>query len=226
MLPRNFGRGVGLFYIPRVGLRSRSEMLKSPLFGICVAAAALMSVGAQPAVARDGPGSDFSPITEWGNQISSDLEHNKRYLPGERTRGKIGTVRFELTMNRAGWVLPGTRIVTIDPELGRVALLLLQQSQPFPAPDNFNLRDATFRVVVPIRFNNVPSEGPTEVQGLDRRKLLECYQADREELDYQRRRAARLGLVPPNGVSRTPEGCSEARRVESERHRRAGATSD
>jgi hypothetical protein len=28
-------------------------------------------------------------------------------------------------------------------------------------------------VVVPIRFNNVPSEGPTEVQGLDRRKLLE-----------------------------------------------------
>jgi len=173
MLPRNFGRGVELFYIPRVGLRSRSEMLKSPLFGICVAAAALMSVGAQPAVARDGPGSDFSPITEWGNQISSDLEHNKRYLPGERTRGKIGTVRFELTMNRAGWVLPGTRIVTIDPELGRVALLLLQQSQPFPAPDNFNLRDATFRVVVPIRFNNVPSEGPTEVQGLDRRKLLE-----------------------------------------------------
>jgi len=52
-------------------------------------------------------------------------------------------------------------------------ILLLQQSQPFPAPDNFNLRDATFRVVVPIRFNNVPSEGPTEVQGLDRRKLLE-----------------------------------------------------
>jgi len=129
-------------------------------------------------------------------------------------------------MNRAGWVLPGTRIVTIDPELGRVALLLLQQSQPFPAPDNFNLRDATFRVVVPIRFNNVPSEGPTEVQGLDRRKLLECYQADREELDYQRRRAARLGLVPPTGISRTPEGCSEARRVESERQRRAGATAD
>ena len=184
-----------------------------------------MSIGAQPAVARDGPGSDFSPITEWGNQISSDLEHNKRYLPGERIRGRIGTVRFELTMNRAGWVLPGTRIVTVDP-LGRVALLLLQQSQPFPAPDNFNMRDATFRVVVPIRFNNVPSEGPTEVQGLDRRKLLECYQADREELDYQRRRAARLGLVPPTGVSRRLEGCSEARRVESERQRRAGATTD
>jgi hypothetical protein len=29
-LPWNFGRGVGLFYIPRVGLRSRSKMLKSP----------------------------------------------------------------------------------------------------------------------------------------------------------------------------------------------------
>jgi hypothetical protein len=55
---------------------------------------------------------------------------------------------------------------------------------------------------------------------------LECYQADREELDYQRRRAMRLGLVPPNGVSRTPEGCSEARRVESEQKRRAGATAD
>ena len=60
-------------------------------------------------------------------------------------------------------MLPGTRIITVDPELGRVALLLLQQSQPFPAPDNFNLRDATFRVVVPIRFNNVPPEGVSEV---------------------------------------------------------------
>jgi hypothetical protein len=170
-------------------------------------------------------GERFSPITEWKNQISSDLEHNKRYLPDNRTRGKIGVVRFELTMNRAGWVLPGTRIVTIDPELGRVALLLLQQSQPFPAPDNFNLRDATFRVVVPIRFNNVPPEGASEVQTLDRRKLLECYQADREELDYQRRRAARLGLVPPTGISRTPEGCSEARRQEMDQ-RRANATAD
>jgi hypothetical protein len=201
-------------------------MLKSPLLGICVAVAALMSTGAQTAVARDGPGSDFSPVVEWRNQISSDLEHNKRYLPDSRTRNRIGTVRFELTMNRAGWVLPGTRIITIDPELGRVALLLLQQSQPFPAPDNFNLRDATFRVVVPIRFNNVPSEGASEVTGLDHRKLVECYEADREELDYQRRRAARLGLAPPNGVSRTLEGCAEARRLEMERQRRAGATTD
>jgi hypothetical protein len=129
-------------------------------------------------------------------------------------------------MNRAGWVLPGTRIVTMDPELGRVGLLLLQQSQPFPAPDNFNLRDATFRVVVPLRFNNVPPEGPSEVVDLDRAKLLECYEADRQELDYQRRRAARFGLAPPNGISRTPEGCAEARRLEAERPRRAGATAD
>jgi hypothetical protein len=199
-------------------------MLKSPLLGICVAVAALLSTGAQPAAARDGPGSDFSPITEWRNQIGSDLEHNKRYLPDSRTRGKIGTVRFELTMNRAGWVLPGTRIITVDPELGRVALLLLQQSQPFPAPDNFNLRDATFRVVVPIRFYNIEPEGAPEVVSLDGRKLLDCYQADREELDYQRRRAARLGLPPPTGISRTPDGCAEARRLEMERQRRAGAT--
>jgi hypothetical protein len=197
-------------------------MLKSPLLGIVVAVAALLSTGAQPAAARDGPGSDFSPITEWRNQIGSDLEHNKRYLPDSRTRGKIGTVRFELTMNRGGWVLPGTRIITADPELGRVALLLLQQSQPFPAPDNFNLRDATFRVVVPIRFYNVAPEGEPEVVSLDGRKLLDCYQADREELDYQRRRAARLGLAPPTGISRTPDGCAEAR----ERQRRAGATND
>ena len=108
-----------------VVLSSRSKMLKSPLLGICVAVAALLSTGAQPAAARDGPGSDFSPITEWKNQIGSDLEHNKRHLPDSRTRGKIGTVRFELTMNRAGWVLPGTRIVTVDPGLGRVAPLLL-----------------------------------------------------------------------------------------------------
>jgi hypothetical protein len=201
-----------------------SKMPKSPLLGIAVAAAALLAAGAQSAVARDGPGSDFSPINEWRNQISSDLEHNKRYLPDVRTRGRIGTVRFELTMNRAGWVLPGTRIVTVDPELGRVALLLLQQSQPFPAPDNFGLRDATFHVVVPIRFNNVAAEGAPENVGFDRRKLLECYQADREELDYQRRRAARLGLAPPNGISRTPEDCADARRQELERQRRAGAT--
>jgi len=201
-------------------------MRKSPLLGICVAVAALLSTGAQPAAARDGPGSDFSPITEWRNQIGSDLEHNKRYLPDSRTRGKIGTVRFELTMNRAGWVLPGTRIVTVDPGLGRVAPLLLQQSQPFPAPDNFNLRDATFRVIEPIRFNNVAAEDAPEAVSFDRRKLLEGYEADREELDYQRRRAARLGLAPPTGISRTPDGCAEARRLEVDRQRRAGATAD
>ena len=185
-------------------------MLKSPLRGICVAVAALIAIGAQPGVARDGPGSEFFSHHRVGkpDQLGPRAQQALPARGADPRQNRHRTNR--MTMNRAGWVLPGTRIVTIDPELGRVALLLLQQSQPFPAPDNFNMRDATFRVVVPIRFNNVPSEGPTEVQGLDRRKLLECYQADREELDYQRRRAMRLGLVPPNGVSRTPEGCSEA----------------
>ena len=94
------------------------------------------------------------------------------------------------------------------------------------APDNFNLRDATFRVIVPIRFNNVAAEDAPEAVSFDRRKLLECYEADREELDYQRRRAARLGLAPPTGISRTPDGCAEARRLEMDRQCRAGATAD
>jgi hypothetical protein len=64
--------------------------------------------------------SDFSALQEWKNQITAELEHNKRYLPAIRTRGKIGVVKFELNINRSGWVLPGTRIVTADPDLGRV----------------------------------------------------------------------------------------------------------
>ena len=110
--------------------------------------AALMSVGGE--IARDGPASDFSALQEWKNQIAAELEHNKRYLPATRTRGKIGVVKFELNINRSGWVLPGTRIVTADPDLGRVALLLLQQSQPFPAPDNFKVPDSSFRIVASI----------------------------------------------------------------------------
>jgi hypothetical protein len=50
---------------------------------------------------------DFSSLLEWKKQIAADIEHNKRYLPGVRTRGKIGVVYFELNINRAGWVLPG-----------------------------------------------------------------------------------------------------------------------
>src|SRR5262249_46960469 len=53
---------------------------------------------------------------EWKNQIIADLEHNKRYLSRTRTRGKSGVVRFEFNMSRSRWVLPGTRIVTINPE--------------------------------------------------------------------------------------------------------------
>ncbi|TMJ70786.1 MAG: hypothetical protein E6G80_11070 [Alphaproteobacteria bacterium] len=113
-------------------------------------------------------------------------------------------------MNRAGWVLPGTRIVTVDPDLGRVALLLLQQAQPF-----LNLPDTSFRVVVPVRFNDVPAQGPAEE--LEGRKLLECYEADRQELEYQTRKAALRGLAPPQAPSRMPDGCAEAKRHESER---------
>jgi hypothetical protein len=222
---RNFVGGVGLSYVPRGRFTFKVGNAEIAIARHCRCRSGA-DVHRRPGC---GParraGERFFSHYRGKNQISSDLEHNKRYLPDNRTRGKIGVVRFELTMNRAGWVLPGTRIVTIDPELGRVALLLLQQSQPFPAPDNFNLRDATFRVVVPLRFNNVPPEGVSEVQTLDRRKVLECYQADREELAYQRRRAARLGLAPPNGITRTPEGCSEARRQETEQ-RRANATAD
>jgi hypothetical protein len=111
-------------------------MLTSRLLGIFAVLSALVSPGAEFAVARDAPANDFSSLLEWKNQIAADIEHNKRYLPGVRTRGKIGVVYFDLNINRAGWVLPGTRIVTVDRELGSAALLLLQQSQPFPAPDH------------------------------------------------------------------------------------------
>jgi len=180
-----------------------------------------MSVGGEIAVARDGPASDFSALQEWKNQITAELEHNKRYLPATRTRGKIGVVKFELNINRSGWVLPGTRIVTADPDLGRVALLLLQQSQPFPAPDNFKVPDSSFRIVASIRFIDIPAPEPAGLQGLDYRKLSECYEADRQELDYQRRRAAYRNAPLPTAVFRTPEGCSEAKRQETERQRSA-----
>jgi hypothetical protein len=157
-------------------------------------------------------------------QIGSVLEHNKRYLPATRTRGKIGIVKYELTMNRGGWVLPGTRIVTDDPDLGRVALLLLQQAQPFPAPAHFSLPDASFRVVVPVRFNDIPAQGPAEE--LEGRKLLECYEADRQELEYQARKAALRGLAPPHTVFRMPDGCAEAKRHESERQQTAGKATE
>jgi len=188
-------------------------MLKS--LSICLAVAGLICTSPQSAIALDGPATRFSALQDWQSQISSDLEHNKRYLPATRTRGKIGIVRYELTMNRGGWVLPGTRIVTGDPDLGRVALLLLQQAQPFPAPAHFNLPDASFRVVVPVRFNDIPAQGPAEE--LESRKLLECYEADRQELEYQTRKAALRGLAPPRTVFRMPDGCAEAKRHESER---------
>ena len=190
-------------------------MLKSHSLSICLAVAGLICAGPRSTIALDAPANRFSALQDWQSQIGSDLEHNKRYLPATRTRGKIGIVKFELTMNRAGWVLPGTRIVTVDPDLGRVALLLLQQAQPFPAPAHFNLPDASFRVVVPVRFNDIPAQGPAEE--LEGHKLLECYEADRQELEYQTRKAALRGLAPPQAVSRTPDGCAEARRHESER---------
>jgi hypothetical protein len=77
-------------------------MLTSRLLGIFVVVSALVSPGAEFAVARDAPANDFSPLLEWKNQIAADLEHNKRYLPSVRTRGKVGVVNFELNMNRAG----------------------------------------------------------------------------------------------------------------------------
>ena len=195
-------------------------MLTSRLLGIFAAVSALVSPGAEFAVARDAPANDFSPLLEWKNQIVADLEHNKRYLPGVRTRGKVGFVNFELNMNRAGWVLPGTRILSADPELARVALLLLQQSQPFPAPDHVGLRDSTFRIIVPIRFNEIPPQDEAGLQNLEHRKLLECYEADREELEYQRRKAAYRKVEPPTAVYRMPEGCLEAKRQGEERQRR------
>ena len=196
-------------------------MLTSQLLGIFVVVSALMSSGAEFAVARDAPANDFSSLLEWKSQIAADIEHNKRYLPGVRTRGKIGVVYFDLNINRAGWVLPGTRIVTVDRELGSAALLLLQQAQPFPAPDHVGLRDASFRILVPIRFNEFPPAQAAGLQDLvERRKLLECYQADREELEYQRRKAAYRKAEPPTEVYRMPEGCLEAKRQGAERERR------
>ena len=196
-------------------------MLTSRLLGIFAVLSALVSPGAEFAVARDAPANDFSSLLEWKNQIAADIEHNKRYLPGVRTRGKIGVVYFELNMNRAGWVLPGTRILTVDRQLGSAALLLLQQSQPFPAPDHVGLRDASFRILVPIRFNEFPPAQAAGLQDLvERRKLLECYQADREELEYQRRKAAYRKAEPPTEVYRMPEGCLEAKRQGAERERR------
>jgi hypothetical protein len=201
-------------------------MRTSRLTSILFAVAALMSSGAGFAVARDGPATDFSLILEWKNQIISDLEHNKRYLPGNRIRGKLGVVRYELKVNRAGWVLPGTRIVTLDDDLGRVALLLLQQSQPFPPPENVNLPDGSFRIEVPIRFVPMPPQEATGSEELDRRKLVECYEADRQEMEYQRRKAARRKIEPPNGVFRMPEGCVEAKRREADRLRSTAQASE
>jgi len=193
-------------------------MLKPRLLGIFLVAAALMSTGAEFAVARPVRENDVSVPLEWKNQIIADLEHNKRYLPATRTRGRGGVVRFEFNMSSSGWVLPGTRIVTINPELGRAALLLIQQSQPFSPPEHVKLPDASFRVVVPIRFENIP---PREagLQDADHRKLLECSEADRQELEYQRRRAAYRNAEPPTTVTRMPEGCLEAKQQEEERQR-------
>src|SRR5215471_13889273 len=192
-------------------------MLKPRLLGVFLVAAAPMFTGAEFAVARDVRENDVSVPLEWKNQIIADLEHNKRYLPGTRIRSRGGIVRFEFNMSRAGWVLPGTRIVTVNPELGRAALLLVQQSQPFAPPEHVKLPDASFRVVVPIRFEKTP---PREA-GLEdaERKLLECYEADRQELEYQRRRAAYRNAEPPTTVNRMPEGCREAKQQEEERQR-------
>jgi len=194
-------------------------MRKPRLLGIfLLAAALLMFTGAESAVARSADDNDASVPPEWKNQIVADLEHNKRYLSRTRTRGKSGVVRFEFNMSRSRWVLPGTRIVTINPELGRAALLLIQQSQPFLPPQHVKLPDASFRLVVPIRFESIP---PREA-GLqdERRKLLECDEADRQELEYQRRRAAYRNAEPPTTVNRMLEGCREAKQQEEERQRR------
>ena len=193
-------------------------MLKPRLLGIFLLAAAPMSIGAEFAAARQVRENDVSVPLEWKNQISADLEHNKRYLTGTRTHGKSGVVRFEFNMSRAGWVLPGTRIVTVNPELGRTALLLIQQSQPFPPPEHVKLPDASFRVVVMIRFSNLPPQD-AGLEDPERRKLMECYEADRQELEYQRRRAAYRNAEPPNAVNRMPEGCLEAKRQEEQRQR-------
>ena len=186
-------------------------MLTSRLVGIFVVLSALVSARAEFAVARDAPANDFSSLLEWKSQIAADIEHNKRYLPGVRTRGKIGVVYFDLNINRAGWVLPGTRIVTVDRELGSAALLLLQQSQPFPAPDHVGLRDTTFRILVPIRFNEIPPQQAAGLADLERHKLLECWTVRSSSISAGRRRIGRRNLRPRHtacrmGVSRQSVG--------------------
>ena len=57
------------------------------------------------------------------------------------------------------------------------------------------------------------------IKDLERRKLLECDEADREELEYQRRKAAYRKAEPPTDVHRVPEGCFEAKRQDAERQR-------
>src|SRR5258708_11430896 len=132
------------------------RMLKPRLLGIFLIAAALMFTGAEPALARSADDSDVSVPPDWKNQIIADLDHNKRYLPRTRTRGKSGVVRFEFNMSRSAWELPGTRIVTINPELGRAALLLIQQSQPFSPPEQVKLPDTSFRLAVPSPCESMP----------------------------------------------------------------------
>ena len=74
-----------------------------------------------------------------------------------------------------------------------------------------------FRIVVPIRFYEIPPQDAAGRQDLERRKLLECYEADREELEYQRRKAAYRKVEAPSEVYRMPEGCFEAKRQGAER---------
>src|SRR5262245_63706124 len=64
------------------------EMLKPRLLGIFLLAAAAIFTGAEFALARDAREIDVSVPLEWKNQIIADLEHNKRYLSGTRTRGR------------------------------------------------------------------------------------------------------------------------------------------
>jgi hypothetical protein len=73
---------------------------------------------------------------------------------------------------------------------------------------------------VPIRFYEIPPQQAAGLADLERRKLLECYQADREELEYQRRKAAYRKAEPPTEVYRMPDGCLEAKRQGAERERR------
>src|SRR5437879_13600179 len=103
-------------------------MLTSRLLGIFVVVSALMSSGAELADARDAPANDFSSLLEWKSQIASDIEHNKRYLPGVRTRGKIGVVYFDLNINPAACVQTATRIVNGEHKLANPAPLHLPQS--------------------------------------------------------------------------------------------------